>query len=210
MGFKDDIDDGKQDSDFYKFVAGDQKFRIMAEPIKKVSRWGHGICYDGAPYCDEVKMQEEYQAKIEKAKQDGKDPKKVEVPNLSTKYMTWAILRGEKRDRFVILELPKQLAEKIRTWMDSEEYAFSYFPMPYDITINADKNVGTTKVKYDILPARKETPITDEESLEYEKLTPIDQLLQKIKDKQERKVLGEVDLHDSIPDDEVSPDDVAF
>jgi hypothetical protein len=216
MGFSDDIDNDKKGGDFYTMKEGEQRFRIMSEPAKKVERYGHGICYPGAAYCTEEVMRKEYNEKVAEAKKAGKDPKSVNAPSLSTKYMAWAILRGDGKkvqDKFVILQLPKKLAEKVRMWMTSEEYGFEAFPMPYDLTIVADENVGTTKVKYDILAARKETPVTEEETVEFEKLTPIKQIIERLQAKQKEKTEGsggESTASAEYPTEEISPEDIPF
>jgi hypothetical protein len=210
MGFQDEIDSDKQSGDFYKMREGEQRFRIMAEPVKKVDRYGHGICYPGAPYCNPDVMRKEYDAKVAEAKAAGTDPKKVSAPSLGIKWMTWAILRG-KPDKFVILQLPKALAEKLRSWMESEDYSFNSFPMPYDIFIVADENVGTTKVKYDILAARQNTPITEEEQADFEKQTPIKQILERLQQKQKERVEGGEPVGKvAYPDEEINPDDIPF
>jgi hypothetical protein len=46
----------------------------------------------------------------------------------------------------------------------NEDYAFTEVPMPYDITVNA-KGAGTKEVEYSVVPARKETPLTDDEAV---------------------------------------------
>lgn len=199
--FKDTIDNDKQGGDFYKMVKGEQKFRIMSSPVKKVERYGHGICYPGASYCDPAIMQKEYLAKVSEAKKEGKDASKVNAPSLTTKYMCWALLRG-KPDRFVILQLPKKVAEQIRQWMDNAEYGFDSFPMPYDITISADENVGTPRVKYAVLASRKETPLTEEETLAFEKQTPVQQILERLQNKKKTEVEGSGTVEYPQNDDE--------
>lgn len=217
MGFRDDVEKEKSSSDFYKFVKGDQKFRIMSEPALMKTRFGdkYGICFDGAPYCDPSVMQKEYEEKVEQAKKDGKDPAKVSKPSLTSKYMCWAVLRGKtpEQDRMVIVKIPKQLAEKLLTWMDSEEYGFKEFPMPYDVIINADENVGTTKVKYEMMASRKETPVLESEIEELSKKTPCDQIIDKMKAKRKAEFEGlEVagDAPVDYPEEEVNAEDIPF
>ena len=78
-------------SDFYKLVEGDNRLHILTEPKIEVSRWGFGTCYEGAPFCNEKQMDEEYEAAVAKAKAEGKDPKEVSRPQLTKKWLCWAI-----------------------------------------------------------------------------------------------------------------------
>ena len=92
--------------------------------------------------------------------------------------------------------------------MDSEEYGFEGFPMPYDIIITADSNVGTTKVKYTLDAVRKETELTEDETASFEKETPIAQILDRLYNKAREKVEGGAD-YGAIPDacDDLGPSD---
>lgn len=215
MTFEEEFDKHQEESsrvsDFYKFKAGDNKFRIMTEPYKKVSRWGHGICYEGAPYCDPAQMEKEYREKQEQAKKEGKDLKKVTKPSLSTKWVVWAIDRATKD--FVILELPTTVAEDLRNYKSSEDYKFEGWPMPYDVTVVATGKVGTVDVKYKLHPARKESPVTEEELNALEKKVPIPQIFERIKAKQKAKVEGvEVDESATIeyPEESIDPNSIPF
>jgi hypothetical protein len=58
--------------------------------------------------------------------------------------------------------MPHTIYKQIAALQTSEDYAFYDVPMPYDLTINAD-GAGTKEVKYTLMPARKETPLTSGE-----------------------------------------------
>lgn len=58
--------------------------------------------------------------------------------------------------------MPHTIYKQIEALQLSDDYAFSDVPMPYDLTINA-KGAGTKEVEYTLMPARKETPLTDDE-----------------------------------------------
>ena len=81
-------------SDFYKLVAGDNRLHILTEPQIEVSRWGYGTCYEGAPFCNEKQMEADYEAAVGKAKAEGKDPSEVSRPQLTKKWLCWAIDRN--------------------------------------------------------------------------------------------------------------------
>ena len=55
------------------------------------------------------------------------------------------------------------------------DYQFSDVPMPYDMTIHA-KNAGTMDVEYSLIPARRETPLTDDELVELDGAKPLKEL----------------------------------
>ena len=157
MGFKDDVEQSSS-GDYYKFAEGENKLRILSEPVKKVSRFRYGICYEGAPYCTDLP--------------DGE--------KLSVKFACWAIDR--KSGRQVILDLPMTVAKPLKELMVSEEYGFEDFPMPYDITVKA-VGAGTKEVEYSVIAARKNSELTQEELDEFAKKTPITEILEKQKEK---------------------------
>lgn len=192
MAFKDEFDKTQEEmgsSDFFKFQKdGDYRFRIMGEPVKKVSRFGtgYGICYAGAVYCQKASIDADYEKAKAAAIAEGKDPEKVKRSNLSFKWLMWAINRTT--GKLVILELTNTVVKKLRNYMDSDEYGFKAWPMPYDITVSV-VNAGTKEAEYDMVAARKDSPITPEETEAFEKLTPIDQIVERMKAKK-REVDG--------------------
>lgn len=58
--------------------------------------------------------------------------------------------------------MPHTIYKQIVALQRSDDYAFDGVPMPYDLTINAD-GAGTKEVKYALMPARKESPLTQAE-----------------------------------------------
>jgi hypothetical protein len=67
----------------------------------------------------------------------------------------------------------------------NEEYAFDDVPMPYDLTINAI-GAGTKEVKYTLMPARKNTPVTEAEKKQLAEQKPLKELQAKLKEKQSK------------------------
>ena len=59
--------------------------------------------------------------------------------------------------------MPHTIYKQIVALQRSDDYAFDGVPMPYDLTINAD-GAGTKEVKYALMPARKESPLTAAEN----------------------------------------------
>lgn len=193
----------------------------MTEPLANYSRYGYGACFEGAPYCTPEFMDREYQEKVEKAKAAGDDVKKVRRPRVDGKYMAWAFFLGfndeeESDPDIVILNMSNPLAKELRTLIDSRDYKVSEFPMNYDITINI-KNAGTTNAEYKVVPDRKDRELTDHEKEEFEKVTPIDQVWERIKSKAQEKweANGKAPAESSgggidYPKDDINPDDIPF
>ena len=72
----------------------------MSEPVKKAQRFGYGICYPGAPYCDPSILEKEWLEKVKDYEEDvarvkakGGDTKKVKKP----KTRKPAVARKTKR-----------------------------------------------------------------------------------------------------------------
>lgn len=226
MGFQDEMNTAQKSmggGDWFKFREGDNKMRIMSEPTIKVSRFGFGICYEGAPYCQKATLDRELAEAKEKAKAAGnKDWNKVTIKMPSQKWSAWAILRGDKEkgqeDSFILVDLPYKISKALLELMTSDEAGFKGFPMPYDINIKA-KGVGAMSVEYSLIPSRTNTDVTDVEMEELGKLTPVVQILDKMKAKQKEKTEGGgtsssagAQASDAIeyPTEDINPDDIPF
>lgn len=214
MAFKDEFDQHKKEAggggEFFKFKKdGSYKFRIMTEPVKKASRYGYGICYEGAPYCQKATIDKEWEEAKAKAKAAGKDPSKVSRPSISIKWMVWAYDYGS--EAFVIFDMPNPVANTLREFMDSDEYGYKEFPMPYDITVTV-KNAGQTSAEYTVMAARQNTDMTQEQMEDFAKLTPIQQVKERLQAKQKEKIEGGSATSDypSAGDEEIDPADIPF
>ncbi len=213
--FRSSVDKAGRDGGWVKFKEGDNRMRIMSEPLIKVSRFGYGICYEGAPYCQKATLDKELAEAKEKAVAEGKDPSKVTIKMPSKKWCAWAILRGKESadDTFGIVELPYSISKTLRELMDSDEAGFKGFPMPYDINIKA-KGAGSMGVEYTVIASRTSSDVTDAEMEEFNKQTPVVQILDRIKDKQRQKMGGtsaqSTDAPIEYPTEDINPDDIPF
>ena len=204
-------------SDFYKFREGDNKMRILTEPTIQVSRFGYGICYEGAPYCKADAMEAEYQKKIQEAKAAGKtedEIKKIKRPMLTKKWMAWAIDRAT--GKLILVTLPYGVAKTLGEFKASDEAGFSAWPMPYDVNIKA-KNAGKVTVEYQFIASQKLYPVTEAELEDLAKKTSVEQILDKMKTKAREKVEGVAttaqsdDSHDvDNVEDNINPEDIPF
>lgn len=213
MGFRDAVEQAAKEiggSDYYKFKEGDNKLRILTEPVRKDSRFGYGICYEGAPYCSKEAMEKAYQEAIAKGLAEGKKASEVRRPTLGTKFVCWAYDLSAKR--LTILSIPFGVAQELLTNMVDEEGGWDVWPMPRNINIKA-KDAGKTIVKYTLVISPKEIAVEEEVLKELETKTPIDQMIEKEKVNQKLKMENGGTPQEGVPDypdDEINPDDIPF
>lgn len=221
MGFEDEVAEAGREmggggtSDFYKFKEGDNKLHILTEPMIQVSRYGYGICYEGAPYCNKEAIQKEFDQKVAEAKAAGKSAeeiKKIKPANLTKKWMCWAIDRANQE--LVLVTLPYGVSKTLGEMKASEESGWEGWPMPFGINIKA-KNAGKVTVEYEVIASRNNTAITEEELADLAKKTPVDQILDRMKVKAREKVEGASSAPAGEPGvdypvEDINPDDIPF
>ena len=103
--------------------------------------------------------------------------------------------------------MPHTIYKQIAALQTSDEYSFDDVPMPYDLTINAD-GAGTKEVKYTLMPARKETPLTIGERsllLEAKPLHEVKRALDEKAAKDKPKPPSHEDDERHYEDDETAP-----
>jgi hypothetical protein len=71
--------------------------------------------------------------------------------------------------------MPHTVYNRLRRCSSIQSYAFDEVPMPYDLTINA-AGAGDIKVKYTVVPARNNTPLTPGEQALLKGTQPIRKL----------------------------------
>lgn len=238
-------------SDFYKFFIGDHVMRIMTLPVKKESRYGYGICYPGAKYCDPVAIEEEFQKKMEaygeefeKARKAGatqaelKQIKKPSRANIGLKWSVWAMVRStvtkdkqgkthvEPVNELKIVDLPNTIAQSLYNLKVDKDMgtAFSDFPMPYDVkvTVTQKKVKGTPTpkdIEYALVAGQLRKDVSELELADLEKKTPVNQIIERMQEKQREKDEGGAEGEDdseepgsgsSYPKDDINPDDIPF
>lgn len=238
-------------SDFYKFGIGQHLMRVMTVPVKKESRFGHGICYPGAKFCDPNEMKLEYEKKMEKygeeveaARKGGatqKELKSIRKPsmgNTTLKWSVWALVRTYRNEKdqveqineLKIVDLSHTISQQLLALSKDKDMGtnFDSFPMPYDIKIIVKKKdtkgrAWTPKdVEYSLVAGQTRRACTQQELDDMEKKTPIDQIIERMQEKQrEEDGQGEwdgaagqdVDNHSGgieYPTDDINPDDIPF
>lgn len=202
-------------SDFYSFGIGAHYMRIMTAPVKKASRFGHGICYPGATYCDPAIIEKEYEQKMEEygenieaarknraTMESLKRIKKPTRPNIEVKWTVWAYVRktidekerAEGVNELRIVDLPNSISAKLLELKRDTDMGsgFDGFPMPYDVKITKSKKkvkgTWTPKdVEYDLLAGTKREPIAEHIVIELEKKITIADLFERMYAKQQER-----------------------
>jgi hypothetical protein len=113
------------------------------------------------------------------------------LPHTSTfdgkKNFKWLCYVIDRRDGEIkAFFMPHKVYKAIDALQLNPDYAFSDIPMPYDVTIHA-KKAGTKDVEYTMIPARKETPLTADESEKLHAAKPLAELKAAINEKQQAK-----------------------
>jgi hypothetical protein len=118
------------------------------------------------------------------------------------KFVCWVIDRsdGEIKPYFA----PYTVFKALVAYQEEEDYTWTDFPMPRDVSINA-KNAGTKEVEYTVICGAKEFPLTEKEEEALEKKGSIEEFIDKLKEKQAAKVEEEIEDEpsglDTIPFD---------
>jgi hypothetical protein len=81
--------------------------------------------------------------------------------------------------------MPHKIYKAIEALQINPDYQFDEVPMPYDVTVNA-KGARTKEVEYALIPARRETALTDDELDKLEAVKPLRELKQALDSKQEK------------------------
>jgi hypothetical protein len=102
--------------------------------------------------------------------------------------------------------MPHTIYKQIEALQVNEDYAFEDVPMPYDLTVHA-AGAGTKEVKYTLMPARKNTPITAVEHQELAAAKPLAELKKALDEKNAAKQQAGGSRDDEPPP---SDEDVPF
>lgn len=102
----------------------------------------------------------------------------------SIKLVTYVIDRDDKGVK--LAELPLSISYALNDLQEDSDFAFSEFPMPYDVKITHDPDNDDPKAKYRLVASPKQEPLTEEEKVALaeamKKITP-EQYVEKRKEK---------------------------
>lgn len=143
--------------EWFRIVEGDNVLRVLTEPEMIFEKYKTGICYEGCGY-------------------EG-----------TPKFLCYVMVKevgvdGEEELVIKLAKLPYKIGKQIAEYQTDEEYSFEDWPMPYNIKIKA-KNAGTKEVEYTVLASPKQTPVPSDILEELKKQKPVQEIIQKMKDK---------------------------
>lgn len=103
------------------------------------------------------------------------------------KNFKWLCYVLDRRDGKVKVHfMPHKIYKAIEALQVNPDYAFEDVPMPYDLTVHA-KGAGTKEVEYSLIPARRETPLTNEEEMDLDRQKSLAEVQAALHDKQQQK-----------------------
>lgn len=103
----------------------------------------------------------------------------------SAKFLTWILDRADNKIK--LGKFPYTKGIEIVSMENDVDYGFTGFPMPYDITINADDKVGTKDVTYSAPLPRPIKPLSQDILVELGKRKPCEEIIEKLKEKNKQK-----------------------
>lgn len=126
--------------------------------------------------------------------------------NISVKGVCWVLHEGKIKQA----KLPYTVVKAVRELMQDPDYAFSEFPMPRLINIKA-KNAKTKEVEYTVIPAPKESPVSDEIKAEVSSRPTPEEVVEKIKgSKLAQSNVPEEEPKTKVDYPDVHPEDIPF
>ncbi len=158
----------KQPKDFdrFEFAEKDNKVRVL--DISSDTLVTH-FTANGKIQCTETEDCEECQR--EKAK--GKDGKKPAWKRL-------AYIWDYKKEKIMLAFIPKSVVMGIEDLSNQEDWVFESLPMPYDINV-VHNSKAAPKDMYKVFPTPNTKPLSSEAMEDFAKLTPLDEIVDKIK-----------------------------
>ena len=99
--------------------------------------------------------------------------------NISVKGLCFVL----QDDQIKLAKLPYTVVKSLRALQNNEDWDFD-FPFEHVLTLNA-KNAGTKEVEYNLTASPKKTPFSQDILDELAKKDPVDDIVEKMKEKQQ-------------------------
>lgn len=158
----------KSSSGWITFAQGDNRVRLLSEPASYAEHYieqGYkGVCVgtdDNCPGC-------------------------LSEQKPAIKYLFWAIDRRDSQIK--LCKITWGIYKQLGVLQADPEYAFDGMPMPYDVNIKVNKEASSPSGYYTVVPARTSVPLTNGETAELGKQTPIKEVAEKIKAKKVKEL----------------------
>lgn len=150
-----------QSTAYFQLSEGANKIRVLSKGVVIASHWvGQKFytCFGKAKGCQYPHERE----------------------NLNLKFLHWVIDRKDETTK--LARFPYTIEKELGAYSADEDWAFDDFPMPYDLTIKA-VGAGTKEVKYSVIPSPKRVPLSETELQDYQAQTPIEEVVERMKEK---------------------------
>ncbi|MEW6126713.1 MAG: hypothetical protein AB1757_06720 [Acidobacteriota bacterium] len=121
----------------------------------------------------------------------------------NTKFVAWVLDRRDGQVKAYFM--PATVLEGIGALQSNPDYAFEEVPMPFDITVVA-KGAGTKEVKYSVLGARTNTPLTEVELKALEAKGTIQDYLKEVEEVKQSGGTSEKAVEQTLGVDEIEND----
>ncbi len=99
----------------------------------------------------------------------------------SLQYVAYVLDRADNKVKTWFM--PYSVFADVAQLQKDEDYAFEDFPMEYDLKVTYDSDAAPAK-KYNTLPSPERTEVNDEFMEKIKQKTPLDQVVERIKEKQ--------------------------
>jgi hypothetical protein len=119
------------------------------------------------------------------------------------KFVCWIIDRKDE-NKIKLYFMPQTVLDLIGGLQMSDDFGFNEVPMPYDITIMA-KGAGTKEVQYSVVPSPQRIPLTAAEQAAIDEKPTIDEVIEKLKEKQSHDPSLQQEQNQSPVQPEASP-----
>src|SRR3990167_2456607 len=155
---------------YFKFAEGKNKIRILVEgeimATHFVGNKGYA-CYgikEGCPFHGNGAPRDD----------------KGAIKKPSAKLITYVLDRNAENQHPQQAEIAYSVVKQINTFAEEKDYAFSEFPMPYDLTVVYDKKAAPTDM-YKVIPGAAREPLSQDILDELEKVPPVSQTVERKK-----------------------------
>jgi len=191
-----------------KLKEGENRIRIASAGAVMADHYETGTCYGKAKGCKGCAM--------------GKEPTFRKLFWVFDRTKVKYVEDGKEYEREAGLKLAKLgsvILKQLDAFAENQDYKFTEWPMPYDITIKA-VGAGDKSVKYTVMPSPNRTPLTQEEQEALAKEHKPEEIVKAMKKKQAKSEgnyvpepgedTGGASSGIQYPQDDINPDDIPF
>ena len=155
---------------YFKFKEGKNRIRILVEGEIIATHFIGGKGYT----CFGIKEGCPHHGDSAPKNEDGSTKKP------SAKLITYVLDRNAEDEHPQQAEIAYSVVKQINTFAGEKDYAFSEFPMPYDLTVVYDKKAAPTDM-YKVIPGAAREPLSQDILDELEKVPPVSQTVERKK-----------------------------